>query len=369
MHKTKILFVIPTLGIGGTEKVMLTIAMEMENEKYDIYFVVISGPQLAPIIPINSKIKFFYLNSKRVLFSIRNFLRVIKDVKPDIIFSSLSHLNLYLTFFKKIHIIRKPKLIIRESIVLFLNINQTKNKFIYRFLPKFFYLASDKIICQSLDMYQDLRINYKIPNEKMVVINNPIGSVKKIISKNEKDIDSIFFSDKFNVLSIGRLVYQKGYDLLLTSIKLLNDKSYHFYIAGDGPEQKYLIEKSKLLNIEDEVTFLGLIYNPLSYIERSNIFILSSRYEGFPNVLLEAGICGIPTIAFNCPGGINEIIIEGVNGFLATPADPLSLCNAIKKSRNYNFDKNKIKEITNERYNNQTILRQYEKVFQETLLK
>ena len=258
-------------------------------------------------------------------------------------------------FFKK-----NIKFIARESSIVSINNRYDNNRVINDFLYKVFYNNFDVIIAQSDYMKDDLTKNYNIKEHKIKVINNPVDSEK--IEKLSKSDKKLFDKDRINLLSVGSLNRVKGHDLLLKALALL-DERYFLTLLGEGKEKENLLKSVRKLNIENRVDFAGFKSNPHVYMKEADLFVLSSRYEGFPNVLLEAGACGTFSVAFNCPGGTNEIIEEGINGFYARCEDIRDLAEKIKKAVDFKKDKNKIKELIKERYGLNGIIKKYEEVF------
>ena len=220
------------------------------------------------------------------------------------------------------------------------------------FLYKKFYNNFDYIIAQANYMKNDLVDNYKLTKEKIHVIHNPIdfGRVNSLSS----DTDIVLFNKtKINLLAVGRLSYQKGFDTL---IKIMNelDARYHLTILGDGPDKGKLNQLINKYHLSEQVTLKGFVDNPYTYMKQADIFILSSRFEGFPNVVLESNACNTPVLAFDCPGGTSEIIIENQNGWLVECQNINSFIekiNAIdykKEINNDNLKKFKVDEIINQ---------------------
>jgi len=167
-------------------------------------------------------------------------------------------------------------------------------------------------------------------------------------------------SDYFNIISVGRLSYQKDYKTSLLAFKKFNEKfdKSRYYILGEGIEFDTLVEFTKELKLEESVFFLGYVENPYPYIKDSDILLLTSLYEGFSNVILESLSLSIPVVATNSPGGNSEIIINGINGFLSPLQNPEKIAidmEKIKNSTGFN--------ICTDRYQIKNIGAEYEKNF------
>jgi glycosyltransferase involved in cell wall biosynthesis len=133
-------------------------------------------------------------------------------------------------------------------------------------------------------------------------------------------------------------------------------------IIGDGVKRRELESLASTLGVSERVVFLGYRKDLHSYIGASDIFLLTSEYEGFPNVVLEANACGVGVVAFNSIGGISEIIENGVNGFLVPYGDIDGLANRVKMVERGHFNSEKIREITTKRYSIDLIIKKYEDI-------
>ena len=134
------------------------------------------------------------------------------------------------------------------------------------------------------------------------------------------------------VLAVGRLHSQKGFDLLLDAFarSQIADDGWSLVLLGDGPERDTLVSMAEGLGVANRVRFVGITDEPRSWMNRCGIFVLSSRFEGFPNVLLEAMATGAPCIAFDCPSGPSEIIEPGANAMLVPPGDVAALARCLE---------------------------------------
>jgi len=352
------MFIVPSMRGGGSERVISILLKYLSRTKYDIILVLLKN-EGKYLDDLPNDIKIIDLNVRKARFSIFKIRNAIKRFEPDIVFSTLGHLNLLISMIRPF-LSKKIKFIARESNTVSIQNKQEKYPNLFNFLYKFFYNNFDLIVCQSNYMKNDLINNYDIKNAKIVVINNPVDTeyIKKMLKKsNQLFLDK----NKVNLLAVGRLSKQKGYDLLLQALSKL-DKKFHLTILGEGNEEIYLKALAKTLKIQNQVLFMAFQENPYKYMSQADLYILSSRYEGFPNVVLEAHTCGTPVVAFDCPGGTSEIIENGVNGFLCQCGKVDALVEKINKASLQRFDKNKIKNLTVNKYDVNIIITYYEKV-------
>ncbi len=360
MSKKSILFILPSLEGGGSQRVILTIMRYLDRERFTPKLALIKKEgEFLDQIPTD--IELYDLNTNQLRYSIFKIIKLIKSTNPDIIFSTLGHLNLTLALLKPF-LPKKSLYIARESNTVSIQNQSEKYPRLFDWLFRNIYKNFDLIITQSLFMKQDLIKNYHIDENKINVIYNPIDQdkIKKLTYEKTKQ-DKIYDTTKINLLSIGRIDYQKGYDLLLESFSNL-DKRFTLTILGDGEIKQELENLAKQKNISKRVFFKGFCQNPYIYMKFADLLILSSRYEGFANVILEANYCGLPVVAFEAPGVNEEIIENGFNGFLVKDFDTEKLATTIEKASKYNFDHKKIREYTKNRFDAIKIVKEYEDI-------
>jgi glycosyltransferase involved in cell wall biosynthesis len=200
--------------------------------------------------------------------------------------------------------------------------------------------------------------------KKAIVIPNIIND--NIHIKDEK-IDPYY-----RIISVGRLEVQKGYDLLIKAFSIIYNKHkpWKIDIFGDGSEKDRLINSIKELNMEKTITINPPQKNIYNEYIKSDFFVMSSRYEGFGLVLAEAMSCGIPVIAFDCPYGPNEIISDGIDGFIVKNENIGDLASKIEWMILH--DKERLKMGINavesmKRYNKDTIMLSWIELFSEML--
>jgi len=170
------------------------------------------------------------------------------------------------------------------------------------------------------------------------------------------------------VVAIGNLSARKGFDNLLKVFSRLKNENIMLHILGDGKDRDVLLQMKEFLGLKN-VIFHGRQDNPYQFLKYADLFILSSRYEGFPNVLLEAGACGTYSLANNCPGGINEIIQHNVNGEIANIENYDDFAQQIIKVMHENYNRDAIKNSIRSRFSKNIILDEYEKVLLDLIKK
>lgn len=226
-----------------------------------------------------------------------------------------------------------------------------KYEYKYRILSFFFkkkYTYFDKIIAVSNGVKESFVEKYNFNKDKIIVIPNLIDT-NEIIKKSKEKCDIKFDNNKYNLISVGRLVYQKGYDILIKIFKNICDKksNFHLYIIGSGPEEIMLKKLVKRLNLTNDVSFLGAQNNPYKYMKQADGFILTSRYEGQGIVFLEAKCLDLKVFM---PKHLEKYIDE-IKG---TDDIEKSVLESVKKNK-------KINELYNY---NKTIIQRLEKLFE-----
>ena len=252
---------------------------------------------------------------------------IIKKERPDIIFCSLMPLNWRLAL-ATIGI--DCKIVFRSD-----NYIDTQS-FLSKIRLFFAYKMADAIIAQTEEMRQGIISQLHISPKKVVTIHNPIDT-EYIDSKIAGD--SPFTGDYTNYVAVGRYAHEKGFDILIKAFNEVRKSipNARLHILGDYNYDLNLFEQLKgLVNefgIKEHVNFAGYTSNPYIYMKHADCFVLSSRNEGLPNVLIEAQYCGTPAAAIKCRPIIERIIDEGNTGFLAQQEDYEGLAEAMIKCK------------------------------------
>lgn len=339
--KQKIVVIIPSLIGGGAEKVMINIATHLNRELFDITLIVLNKQGVyEDILP--KDIRIIDLKSERVRYSIFKMIKAINQISPNVIISTLGHLNIALLFIK-LFIKNKPKFIIREANTPSKDMAHLKGikKYLTRYLYSYMYKKSDYIIAQCKYMKEDIEKFFNIKSDKIIPIYNPLDI--KVIEKLKTEFNP--YDNRFiNLVAVGRLSYQKGFDKLIEAFSIVKEEinNIHLTILGEGALKIELEEKAKFLDVYNHISFVDFKKNPYPYYYYADMYILSSRWEGFPNTLLEALACNVKVVATDCKSGPREILGENEYGILAKENDTENLAKCIIEylySKNYTSDR------------------------------
>lgn len=363
MSQKRVFFIMPNLGGGGGERIISILLNNIDRSLYQSNLIIIKKKGSNEFIKnLRPDVNVFYLGiSSRIRISfpfvVYKLVRFSKKYKPDVLFFGSGQINAILSPFLFLFS-KNIKLIARES-----NIpSQFEKNNLVKFLYRVTYKNFDKIIVQSDDMYNDLNFNFNLPNSKLIKINNPID-LHYIQSKINQPPKVSFTNKGITLLAVGRLTHQKGFDILIKELSKLKELEFHLYILGEGEERQNLLSLINLFELKNKVSLLGNVENPYNFMVVADVFVLSSRFEGFPNVLLESLSCGTPVLANKCLGGIDEIIKTGFNGDIFE-FKKNDFGEKLAKFVNTDFDKLKIIEDIQSRFSVDHKIIEFQKTFE-----
>jgi glycosyltransferase involved in cell wall biosynthesis len=354
--KINITFALPNLLAGGAERVFSYVAQNIDQNQFNVTLLIVGFSKDASYDVKN--IKLVFLEKPRVKDGIFALYHYLRNNKPDIFVSAIGHLNLVVAymsvFFPKI------KFIAREVTVLSLDaafFSTKKKKFnILSLVNKHRFNLFDKIICQSQDMLEDIKMSYNIKGDRMVVINNPVTDSFQLKKPQTK-------SAVRQYITIGRLSKEKGYERIIRILSRINIP-FHYTIIGSGREKDSIFALIEKFGLTDKVTHIDFTKDVSKYLSKSDFFLQGSYFEGFPNCLIESCSVGTPVLAFKAPGGTKEIIEDGVNGFLVDDDD-----DYLKKLLDsHEWCPSDIRESVHKKFNQKLIIQQYEDLFINILI-
>lgn len=322
---------IPTLGGGGAERVMVNLARGFSEQglKVDLVLAKAEGPYLSQV---PSRVRVVDLKASRVLTSLPGLVRYLKRERPAALLSALDHANIVAIWARKIAGI-PCRLVVSTHATLSKVIENASNAR-SRVMPLFirwFYPWADAVVAVSQGVADDLVKTTWLPRELITVIYNPIVTPELLEKAKENVVHPWFKPGQPPViLSAGRLTKQKDFPTLIRAFALVRAKHpARLMILGEGEERPKLEALVRELGLEDDVSMPGFVDNPYAYMARAAVFVLSSAWEGFGNVLVEAMAVGTPVVSTDCPSGPAEILEGGKWGKLVPVGDVEGLAGAI----------------------------------------
>ncbi|MFK7833403.1 MAG: glycosyltransferase [Winogradskyella sp.] len=355
--KIKIFFVLPTLFAGGAERVITFVSKNLDKTKFDVSLVVIGFEKDSKYDV--SGLSVIYLNKERVLSSVFTIIKLLAKHKPNIVLSSISHLNIMMGLISKLF--PKIKFIGRHATIT--NVaskykKQKKKSLISSIIntDQIGTKSLDYIICQSLDMKNDFLQIYKINEKHIKIIHNPVTQID-FLKQDNGQINGVR-----RFITVGRMTKIKGQARLLDILSRLTIP-FEFTIIGDGGSKAEIHKKIEDLQLTDKVKHIEHSDDVFSHLIKHDMFLQGSYSEGFPNALLESCAVGLPVVAFNAPGGTREIVTNGVNGFIVENED--EFLNKLQENKVWN--PKEIRASVYKKFNKDKIIGDYEQLFFDIL--
>ena len=368
MQDKNILFLVISMNKGGAERVVSILLKHLESGKNVNVYLIMMERGIAYDLPSSIKPIILYHGNKS---SLRKFielplvawkiLKITKAKKIDTIVSFLYRANYVNIFTKLLGFKGKSIINIRSTTSRYLNEGILGK--INLFLIKHLFNKADLIISNSFGVKKDLNDLVNITT-KHISIPNPIDikTVSNLCKKEE--IKKLEKNTKY-IISVGRLIPLKRNKDLILAFSMIHHQleNIKLLFLGDGFLLEELIEYSNTLGIRDKVVFLGNVDNPFYYLNKSELFVMTSELEGFPNVLIEAMACKLPVISSNCKSGPSEILKDNKYGLLFEVGDVKKLSQKIFNIMINNNLKEKLEQVAYNRskdYNVEKIIVKFE---------
>jgi glycosyltransferase involved in cell wall biosynthesis len=329
-HSTRIALFLPSLGGGGAERVMVTLANSLAERRFAVDFVVWSesGPFRSLL---SDKVHVVALRTHNPVKLVSKLAGFLKTCKPEVVISALFVANIIAAIAKaasrsRTHLILTEHVPIRTYL-------QNDARLLRRLwvppLMRLTYVVAQDVVAVSRGAAQSLALVLgKNTSERIKVIYNPVDLARiEAMASAEVSIGSWSVP---TIINVGRLIEQKDQQTLIRAFaKVRSRRPCRLVILGEGEKRATLVALAERLGVGSDVFLPGFIPNPYNWMKKSAVFVLSSKFEGLPTVLIEAMQCGIPVISADCPSGPAEILEHGQWGTLFAPGDIDALASAI----------------------------------------
>ncbi|OKP70709.1 hypothetical protein BTE77_25945 [Ensifer adhaerens] len=314
----RIVFVLSGLGAGGAEKVVNILARHRSARGDDVHVLALNAETPESYFAYDRSVRVEALGGGRSAPAFKTAARIarlrgrLRALSPDLVISFLTKVNIMV-------VLASRGLGLRVVLSERNNFNTQDMSPLWRLARPLAARLAERLVMQTTDATNSLPPALKA---RAVIIPNPITL------QHARDRTA---GAGTRVLAVGRLDRQKGFDLLIDAFAGIAERTPNMTLTifGDGPERRALEEQVQRLDLADRIRLPGTTKSPVEWIDAGDIFVLSSRFEGFPNVLLEAMSAGLASIAFDCPWGPSEIIDTPAVGVLVPKEDVRQLADAI----------------------------------------
>jgi glycosyltransferase involved in cell wall biosynthesis len=308
--RPKVLLLIPHLGDGGAERVTALLARGLSAEKYELHLGLITQAQVG-IDEVPAWVHVHALGARRVRSAAFRLLRLVRQLRPELILSGMFHLN-FLVLLLRPFFPSNTRVMIRQngtvSSALAFGGLPGYTRLLYRLL----YRRADRVICQTQSMADDIARELRIEQSRLVVLPNPVdvAEIRRSIRLHSAALTVSRSNTGPLLLALGRLSPEKGFDLLLRAFASVRREfcDASLLIAGTGPEEVKLRALCRALALDSAVRFAEPVDRPWTLFPAATLFVLPSRHEGMPNALLEAAAAELPIVALPASGGIVDLL-------------------------------------------------------------
>ncbi|GAA4331420.1 hypothetical protein GCM10023149_37220 [Mucilaginibacter gynuensis] len=374
MIRTKLLFFCSRFGGGGAEMHLLRVLSHANFDEFEIHLALTrDGGGYEERLPAQINIHYLTIGINSSFLSLIKSYRPLKELihrlDPKGVISIMDPQNLMLCFIKKTSSNFPPITILCQNApIKNLSSEGIRGKIFLRLIPKL-YKHANQVIAICRGVHDELLQKLKVTSAIEIIYNAGYDPSYKV--QSQEPIGDITFSQSIQLIACGRLNKQKGFDVLLDALAIIKDEiDFNMWILGVGEDKEQLLQQRSALGLENRVHFLGFQSNPYKFFNKAEIFVLSSRWEGFGNVLTEAMICNCAVVSTNCDFGPNEILKHNENGVLCQVESSEDLAKSLREVILNDKLRKKLKEagaVRAEAFASEEISNQYFRKFKEVI--
>ena len=334
-RQVRVLAFVPSLGSGGAEMHLVRVLNNIDRSRFrPAVAVARSGGSYEKLLA--SAVEYHDLgcgwlpsSGLRMLASVKPLRHLLARWRPDVLLSVMDHANLAAHFAMRGRSTTRHVL----SVQVAPSANYANEQSLFNAVVKWgvrrYYRYADTIIALSRGVADDLGTISPGAGGKVQVIYNA-GVDERVEERREEALGLHRPAEGEVIVACGRLTEQKGFAYLLEAFwQVRQRRNVELWVLGEGELDSALKQKAEALSVGEAVRWLGFRQNPYKYMSAGDVFVLSSLWEGFGNVLVEAMACGTAVVSTDCPYGPGEIITNGEDGLLVPPANPSALARAI----------------------------------------
>ncbi len=339
MHKEKIAIFAPFSGDGGVEVMMVRLLKEMVARQLDVDLLLVKGygPYMAQIPPQVKVIRM----SDHTFLSLLPFYRYLRTVRPDVVLVPKHRAGIVallarrlLSLFSSSEASKPVRIVLSIGTAMSVPLRNALwiKRWWWKKTMQWFYPWAERIIGVSECVADDVRWMSGLDAPRVIAVNNPVVSDDLVI-KAQEPVEHPWFvhHDCPVIIGCGRFTLQKDFPNLIRAFaRVRQDQHCRLFIMGRGEDMDTCRQLVDELGVSSDVCFAGFIDNPFAYMARADLFVLSSRWEGSPVVLVEALALGIPVVATDCSCGPRETLQKGKIGPLVPVNDAEALARAIQ---------------------------------------
>ncbi len=352
---------------GGAERAMMRLVAGFVSDGLAVDLVLFQRTGVY-LDEIPEAVRVIDLQAPRVLSGVPRLARYLSQQGPRIAVSALTHVNVATILAARMAGARRTKIFVSERNQVSLRRmadRRLRSRLVYASM-RWIYPMACRVIAVSEGVATDLRKVAGLPDRKVVVAYNPVYD-RALLNKADAPAQHPWLADGGDpiILAAGRLQPQKDFRLLIEAFAALLDQGVaaRLLLLGEGPQRAALEAHARALGLGgDRIAMPGFIDNPLPFMKACAAFALSSRYEGFPNVLVEALACGAPIVSTDCPSGPREILDGGRWGALVDVGDAAGFARALQNTIENPPDRNALK-ISARRFSVEAAVARYKVIF------
>lgn len=332
-RKPRIAFYIPALNVGGAQRVTVNIANELAARGYPVD-VVLAYREGALLSDVSDAVRIVDLETPRipvvgVLASVPGLRSYLRTERPAVLFSAMTYANVAAILAAELAG-TQTRLVATEHNTF--GMNPDPKVRLTRVIARPLYRLADRVAAVSEGVADSVRKGTAAADDDVTVLYNPI-EIEAIRDEAAEPVDHPWLTvpEYETAVTVGRIEPQKDHTTLLRAFARVSERrpNARLVVVGTGTERDRLRELAAELEIDNIVDFPGYVENAYAYMQNADLFVLSSRHEGLPTVLLEALACGCPIVSTDCPSGPREILEDGRYGPLVPVGDDGALADAI----------------------------------------